>query len=140
MRKLEKICDVLGMKRSRAEREVAASKMELHVLDRKIRDIEILLNQTRTNVYSGAPSDNPICDAVTLETWRDMVLGHLRALEIEKKDILERLMIEKQVLRKNIIKEDVVNKVLKEKLRAHRLAYQEEQSSTCLENWISSKL
>lgn len=139
MSKLEKIHEVLAMKRSLAERDVAATTIVLQRIDRKIKAMEASLSEKSQAFLLGVSADSSIGDAVMLEKWRNMTLGKIKSLQEEKKAIVDKLNVEKELLKKSIIKEDVVNNSLKAKLRAQEDEYQETQSSSRLENWILSR-
>lgn len=139
MSKLIKISEVLALKRSRAERDVASSQISLKTVDRKIETMKAKISEMNANVYSGANSDDPIGDVVMLDQWRDMTFGKIRELKIQKQNISKRLILEKELLKKNIIKQDVVNKALEAKRRIDQQAYFEGESSSRLENWVLAK-
>ena len=136
MSKLIKISEVLALKRSRAERDVAASQISLKALDRKIEAMKAKISEMNANVYSSANSQNPIGDVVMLDQWRNMTFGEIRALKIQKQNISNRLVLEKELLKKNIIKQDVVNKALEAKRHLDMQTYFEGESSSRLENWV----
>ncbi|MEP6342151.1 MAG: hypothetical protein ABJ275_02465 [Maricaulaceae bacterium] len=139
MSKLEKIHEVLAMKRSLAERDVAATTIVLQSIDHKIKAMEASLSEKSQAFFSGVSTDKEIGDAVMLEKWRNMTQGKISSLQEEKKAIADKLNVEKELLKKSIIKEDVINNSLKAKLRAQEDEYQENQSSSRLENWILSR-
>ena len=139
MSKLAKIHEVLAMKRSLAERDVAATSIVLQTIDGKIKAMEATLLEKSQAFHSGVSSDNSTGNAVMLEKWRDMTLGRLSSLQEEKKATVDKLNIEKEQLKKSIIKEDFVRNNLNAKLRAQEDEYQETQSSSRLENWILSR-
>lgn len=139
MSKLEKIHEVLAMKRSLAERDVAATTIVLQSMDCKIDAMEASLSEKSQAFLSGISADSSVGNAVMLEKWRNMTLGKIKSLQEEKKVIVDKLNVEKELLKKSIIKEDFVNNSLKAKFRAQEDEYQETQSSSRLENWILSR-
>ena len=139
MDKLVKICEVLALKRSRAEQKVAESEILLKALDKHVAAMEIKISNISANVLSGAGLGDPIREAITLEKWRDMTLADIRTLNIQRKDIINRLSADKERLKETLIKEDIVNNQLKAKRRAHEQSRLESESSARLENWVVSK-
>jgi len=139
MDKLAKICEVLALKRSRAEQKVAESEILLKALDKHVAAMEIKISNISANVLSGAALGDPIREAITLEKWRDMTLADIRTLNIQRKDIINRLSADKERLKETLIKEDIVNNQLKAKRRSHEQSRLESESSARLENWVVSK-
>lgn len=139
MDKLAKICEVLALKRSRAEREIAEHNMSLQALDRQIETIEAKISDISAEAYIGVTSDDPIGDAIMLENWRNMASDKIRALQIQKKDIGNQLTGKKQTLKEILVKEDILNSSFKAKQRAHEQERQENESSARLENWVVSQ-
>ncbi|MDB2438703.1 hypothetical protein N9W89_08320 [Hellea sp.] len=139
MDSLAKICEVMALKRSRAEREITQSKKRLLALDNQLQALTEKISGLCTQVSSGVISDDPIGDAIILEQWRDITLGNMQKIQAQQKDIRAQLDMEKQMLKEILVKEDILKTDMKVKRRAHEQDLLEGESSARLENWIVSQ-
>ncbi len=137
MNNLEKICDVLGLKRSRTEREIAVLKNRLLALDMKISTLEVRKGHMNDAVFLGEISpDDPVGDALRLGRWQEAVYYKVQGLQAEKKTILDVLRLEQQALKEILIKEDIIKARAKAARHKDEQTRLESESSTRLENWV----
>jgi len=136
---LEKITEVLALKRSRAVREISQSKIGLQALDNRLATMEAQIFDISADVFSSATSDDPIGNAIMLERWQGVTLGNIRALRIERTEMSARFAIAKQTLKEILVKEDIVNSNLRAKKSSYVQECLESEASARLETWIVSR-
>jgi len=139
MDSLVKICEVLALKRSLAEREIARSKLLLKDIDAQLEVLQEEIASSGRRISSGRISETPIVDAFRLEQWRDAAVGKVQKLQTERLQILERFEAKNKILKEMVVKEALVNRKLKAKQRADELERLNQDSSSRLHNWIISR-
>ncbi len=135
---LEKIHRVMELKRARAERIIAELKGKVQSIENAIAAEKTRNANLSRNAFAGKLSDNVPADLVHLAKWQEKVRQDMAELEAQKDQLTQALTHVQGELKAILVQGDIVQKQM---LTADRLAqeeYQDTQSSTRLENWVTA--
>lgn len=138
MERLEKIHQVLNLKRSNLERDVAASQAVIRKIEAQITAFKLEKQSMTQTVFDGQLSDNIARDMLALQKWIQNIDSQTDALRAQKTEAEAELAARKQALKEILVKQDVIKVQLDSSRKAAFEAVQDADSESRLEGWVTA--
>lgn len=138
MESLAKIHQVLTLKRSSLERDIAVLEAYIRSYETQIKHLE---NQKRDMVIAVMKSSDleaSVNDALVLQKWEGGVRVKIENLQQQIDEKIQELLVPQQALKEILVKQDVIKMQWDAARKTAHDAWQEAESETRLEGWVTA--
>lgn len=135
---LAKIYNVLKLKRTRLEHDVAGINAAIRVLEDKTKALRQGKQDMTDAVFSGQVSDNVAGDIITLGKWTAAVDAKINSIATQRAERETDLSAVKQTLKEIIVKQDIIKQKLDKAQTTAFNDWQDAEAETRLEGWVTA--